>query len=81
MYFYCTLSPSFSLPINITDIERCFCSGEPGYDPSTLLIPTAAWQQFTPFELQYWQVKKKVRVLILSCAAHPRFATVNTLCP
>ncbi|KAJ1721891.1 DNA mismatch repair protein msh6 [Coemansia erecta] len=31
--------------------------GEPGYDPRTLLVPRSAWQQFSPFERQYWEIK------------------------
>ncbi|GEM07599.1 DNA mismatch repair protein MSH6 [Rhodotorula toruloides] len=32
--------------------------GEPGYDPRTLYIPPAAWEQFTPFEHQFWEIKQ-----------------------
>ncbi|KAJ8294900.1 DNA mismatch repair protein msh6 [Rhodotorula toruloides] len=32
--------------------------GEPGYDPRTLYIPPAAWKQFTPFEHQFWEIKR-----------------------
>jgi DNA mismatch repair protein MSH6 len=28
------------------------------YDPSTILIPASAWRRFTPFEEQYWNIKK-----------------------
>jgi DNA mismatch repair protein MSH6 len=31
----------------------------PDYDPRTLYIPPAAWNKFTPFEKQYWEVKHK----------------------
>ncbi|KAI8389422.1 muts domain V-domain-containing protein [Blakeslea trispora] len=31
----------------------------PEYDPRTLYIPPSAWQRFTPFEKQYWEVKHK----------------------
>ncbi|KDE02450.1 hypothetical protein MVLG_07000 [Microbotryum lychnidis-dioicae p1A1 Lamole] len=32
--------------------------GEPGYDPRTLRIPTKAWNTFTPFERQFWEIKQ-----------------------
>lgn len=31
----------------------------PDYNPRTLLIPQSAWNKFTPFEKQYWEVKHK----------------------
>lgn len=31
----------------------------PEYDPRTLYIPQSAWNKFTPFEKQYWEVKHK----------------------
>ncbi|KAJ2598968.1 DNA mismatch repair protein msh6, partial [Coemansia sp. RSA 1721] len=31
--------------------------GEAGYDKRTLLIPSSAWKQFSPFERQYWEIK------------------------
>ncbi|KAG2229179.1 hypothetical protein INT48_001749, partial [Thamnidium elegans] len=33
--------------------------GSPEYDPRTLFIPQNAWNKFTPFEKQYWEVKHK----------------------
>ncbi|KAI8643162.1 muts domain V-domain-containing protein [Parasitella parasitica] len=33
--------------------------GSPDYNPRTLYIPPSAWQKFTPFEKQYWDVKHK----------------------
>ncbi|KAI8377990.1 muts domain V-domain-containing protein [Radiomyces spectabilis] len=33
--------------------------GSPEYDPRTLYIPKQAWNNFTPFERQYWEVKSK----------------------
>ncbi|KAG2220729.1 hypothetical protein INT45_007341, partial [Circinella minor] len=30
----------------------------PDYDPRTLYIPPNAWSNFTPFEKQYWEVKR-----------------------
>ena len=32
--------------------------GEPGYDPRTLYIPKSAWNEFTPFEKQFWEIKQ-----------------------
>lgn len=32
--------------------------GEPGYDPSTLYIPESYYKKFTPFEKQFWDIKK-----------------------
>ncbi|TDL25149.1 DNA mismatch repair protein Msh6 [Rickenella mellea] len=32
--------------------------GEPGYDPRTLYIPSKAWNNFTPFEKQFWEIKQ-----------------------
>ncbi|GAA5904211.1 mismatch repair ATPase MSH6 [Sporobolomyces salmoneus] len=31
---------------------------EPGADPRTLYIPSAAWKTFTPFEKQFWEIKQ-----------------------
>lgn len=31
--------------------------GHPDYDPKTLYIPPSAWQSFTPFEKQFWEIK------------------------
>ncbi|KAH7406171.1 muts domain V-domain-containing protein [Phaeosphaeria sp. MPI-PUGE-AT-0046c] len=31
----------------------------PDYDPRTLYIPPGAWNQFSPFEKQYWEIKSK----------------------
>ncbi|KAJ2889699.1 DNA mismatch repair protein msh6, partial [Coemansia aciculifera] len=33
--------------------------GEPGYDKRSLLIPRSAWNEFSPFERQYWEIKGK----------------------
>ncbi|TGO53439.1 hypothetical protein BCON_0123g00140 [Botryotinia convoluta] len=33
--------------------------GHPDYDPRTLFIPPMAFNNFTPFEAQYWKVKQK----------------------
>ncbi|CAN3362434.1 DNA mismatch repair protein Msh6p [Diutina catenulata] len=32
----------------------------PDYDPRTLYIPASAWQKFTAFERQYWEIKSKM---------------------
>ena len=29
------------------------------YDPRTLFIPKSAWQKFTNFEKQYWEIKRE----------------------
>jgi len=34
--------------------------GHPDYDPRTLHIPPDAWNKFTPFEKQYWEIKSKL---------------------
>jgi len=33
--------------------------GHPDYDPRTLYIPPGAWNKFSPFEKQYWEIKQK----------------------
>jgi DNA mismatch repair protein MSH6 len=33
--------------------------GHPEYDPRTIFIPPNAWNQFSPFEKQYWEIKQK----------------------
>ncbi|GME33871.1 DNA mismatch repair protein msh6 [Neofusicoccum parvum] len=33
--------------------------GHPDYDPRTLYIPPGAWNKFSPFEKQYWEIKSK----------------------
>lgn len=33
--------------------------GHPEYDPRTLYIPPLAWNRFSPFEKQYWEIKQK----------------------
>ena len=32
--------------------------GEEGWDPRTLHIPTSAYNKFTPFEKQFWDIKR-----------------------
>lgn len=33
---------------------------DPDYDPRTLFIPPAAWNKFSPFEKQYWEIKQNL---------------------
>jgi DNA mismatch repair protein MSH6 len=33
--------------------------GHPDYDPRTIYIPPIAWDNFSPFEKQYWEIKQK----------------------
>lgn len=33
---------------------------DPQHDPRTLYIPSSAWNKFTPFEKQYWEIKSKM---------------------
>ncbi len=33
--------------------------GHPDYDPRTVYIPPLAWEGFSPFEKQYWEIKQK----------------------
>ncbi|KAF1817391.1 DNA mismatch repair protein muts [Eremomyces bilateralis CBS 781.70] len=33
--------------------------GHPDYDPRTVFIPPMAWNKFSPFEKQYWEIKQK----------------------
>ncbi|KAL0959723.1 hypothetical protein HGRIS_011415 [Hohenbuehelia grisea] len=46
---------SFLLDVKDKDKKR---PGEPGYDPRTLYIPPKAWNDFTPFEKQFWEIKQ-----------------------
>ncbi|KAH7119889.1 muts domain V-domain-containing protein [Dendryphion nanum] len=57
--------PSASEPENrypwlakILDADR-HPPDHPEYDPRTIYIPPNAWNQFSPFEKQYWEIKKK----------------------
>ncbi|APA06987.1 hypothetical protein SS1G_04335 [Sclerotinia sclerotiorum 1980 UF-70] len=43
---------------NERDIDRN-PPGHPDYDPRTLYIPPMAFNKFTPFEKQYWEIKQK----------------------
>jgi DNA mismatch repair protein MSH6 len=35
-------------------------AGDPEYDPRTLFIPDYAWAKFSPFEKQYWEIKRNL---------------------
>ncbi|KAL7620158.1 DNA mismatch repair protein msh6 [Parahypoxylon ruwenzoriense] len=43
----------------ISDINRN-PPGHPDYDPSTVHVPPMAWNNFSAFERQYWQIKQKL---------------------
>lgn len=34
--------------------------GHPDYNPATVYIPPKAWKDFSPFEKQYWDIKKNL---------------------
>ena len=34
--------------------------GHPDYDPNTVYVPSSAWAKFSPFEKQYWEIKKNL---------------------
>jgi DNA mismatch repair protein MSH6 len=55
-----TTEPSERYPwlANITDMDRN-PPGHPDYDPRTIYIPPGAWNKFSPFEKQYWEIKQK----------------------
>lgn len=42
---------------NIRDKEKRE-PGDPEYDPRTIFIPPMAWNKFSPFEKQYWEIKQ-----------------------
>ncbi|KAK9423735.1 putative DNA mismatch repair protein [Seiridium unicorne] len=43
----------------ITDLNRN-PPGHPDYDPSTVYVPPMAWNKFSAFEKQYWEIKHKL---------------------
>ena len=43
----------------ITDADRN-PPDHPDYDPRTVYIPPFAWDKFSPFEKQYWEIKQKL---------------------
>ncbi|KAJ9150212.1 MutS domain V [Pleurostoma richardsiae] len=44
---------------NMTDINRN-PPGHPDFEPSSIYIPPGAWNKFSPFEKQYWEIKQKL---------------------
>ncbi|KAK6949705.1 hypothetical protein Daesc_009789 [Daldinia eschscholtzii] len=44
---------------NIKDINRN-PPGHPDYDPATVYVPPLAWNSFSAFEKQYWEIKQKL---------------------
>lgn len=49
----------YSWLANIHDIDRN-PPGHPEFDKSTVYVPPMAWNKFSPFEKQYWEVKQKL---------------------
>jgi len=49
----------YSWLANIHDIDRN-PPGHPEFDRSTVYVPPMAWNKFSPFEKQYWEVKQKL---------------------
>ena len=54
-----TKEERYSWLLNIRDAEGRPPS-DPLYDPRTLYIPPSSWTAFTPFERQYWELKKNL---------------------
>jgi DNA mismatch repair protein MSH6 len=52
------LEERFSFLVDIRD-KNGLRKGEDGYDGSTLYIPGSAYRRFTPFEKQFWDIKKE----------------------
>ncbi|KAL2881216.1 DNA mismatch repair protein msh6 [Colletotrichum sp. CLE4] len=44
---------------NIVDMNKK-PRGDPDYDPSSVYVPPGAWNNFSPFEKQYWEIKQKL---------------------
>lgn len=44
---------------NLMDINK-HPPGHPEFDPTTIYIPPAAWNKFSAFEKQYWEIKQKL---------------------
>ncbi|RCI13534.1 hypothetical protein L249_5545 [Ophiocordyceps polyrhachis-furcata BCC 54312] len=44
---------------NIRDKDKRV-PGDPEYDPRTIFIPPLAWNKFSPFEKQYWEIKQNL---------------------
>ncbi|KAI1748878.1 DNA mismatch repair protein msh6 [Xylaria castorea] len=49
----------YSWLAKIRDINR-HPPDHPDYDPGTVYVPPMAWDQFTAFEKQYWEIKQKL---------------------
>ncbi|KAN0131698.1 DNA mismatch repair protein Msh6 [Lactarius tabidus] len=47
----------FSFLVDVRDKDGVR-PGEPGYDPRTLFVPKKAWNDFSPFEKQFWEIKQ-----------------------
>jgi DNA mismatch repair protein MSH6 len=43
---------------NLRDADRN-PPDHPDYDPRTVYVPPLAWEKFSPFEKQYWEIKQK----------------------
>lgn len=56
-----TLEPDqrYSWLANIRDKDKR-APGDPDYDPRTIFIPPMAWNKFSPFEKQYWEIKQNL---------------------
>ncbi|RHZ76117.1 hypothetical protein Glove_203g51 [Diversispora epigaea] len=48
----------YSWLLNVKDADGNL-EGSPNYDPRTLNIPKSAWDKFTPFEKQFWEIKSQ----------------------
>lgn len=44
---------------NLKDINKN-PPGHPDFDPTSIYIPPAAWNRFSAFEKQYWEIKQKL---------------------
>lgn len=49
----------YSWLANIMDMNRNK-PGNPDFDKSTVFVPPNAWNKFSPFEKQYWEIKQKL---------------------
>ena len=45
--------------VNIRDKDKR-SPGDPDYDPRTIYVPPVAWNKFSPFEKQYWEIKQNL---------------------
>jgi hypothetical protein len=52
--------PHFGTARTVKGLTLClFIAGSENYNPRTLQVPKSAWDRFTPFEKQYWEIKCK----------------------